>query len=200
MSKPAAASLSLEVVRKRRYPTFAGLQPSSLSSSSAKRANRAHSTKAEVCLQLALKKFGIRFRSNDGRVLGIPDVVLTEHRIVVFCDGDFWHGRRWPQLRLKLLRRANPSYWTAKIAANRLRDRRVVRALRQDGWLVMRFWETDIRNNPEKIAAKIYAKTAHASTSYRGARTSRANSTSGATVSGGNQKRISRRRRAPPPG
>src|SRR5260221_12340457 len=130
------------MTQKRRYPSFAGLRPSSSLSSSIKSANRAHSTKAEVCLQRALKKLGVRFRANDRRVVGVPDVVLPEHRLAVFCDGAFWHGRRWPELRLRLLCRANASYWTAKIAANRLRDRRVVRSLRQDGWCVMRFWET----------------------------------------------------------
>lgn len=146
------------MTKKPRYPSFAGLQPSSPSSSSTKRANRSRSTKAEVCLQHALKGFGLRFRANDRRVLGVPDVVIPALRIAVFCDGDFWHGRRWSQLRELLLRRANAPYWTAKIAANRRRDRLVNRSLRQDGWCVVRYWETDIRANPSKIAADLAAK------------------------------------------
>jgi DNA mismatch endonuclease (patch repair protein) len=144
---------------KRRYPTFTNLRPSSLASSNAKRANRSLSTKAERCLQDALRELGLRFSANVDLVLGKPDLVLHDAKIAVFCDGDFWHGRRWTVLRQALQRRANASYWVAKIAANRRRDRLVANGLRQAGWCVMRFWETDIHANANKIAEQIAAKT-----------------------------------------
>lgn len=93
-------------------------------------------------------------------MLGIPDVVLVDARIAIFCDGDFWHGRRWPELRQALKRRANAVYWLAKIAANRRRDQTVTRSLRKAGWCVMRFWETDIHTDVTKIASKIAARVA----------------------------------------
>jgi len=110
---------------------------------------------AEACLQRALRKRSVRFRVNDRRLVGKPDIVLADKRIVVFCDGDFWHGRRWKTLRLALSRRANSSYWIAKIGTNRKRDQQVNRALRKAGWKVIRFWETDILADPHGIAAKI---------------------------------------------
>jgi DNA mismatch endonuclease (patch repair protein) len=145
-------------MKKARYPSFRDFRPSSPSSSKAKCANHARATKAEVCLQRALRKLGLRFRTNSRLVLGIPDVVLVDTRIAIFCDGDFWHGRRWPKLRQALRRRANAAYWLAKIAANRRRDQSVTRSLRKAGWCVMRFWETDVHADVTKIAAKIAAK------------------------------------------
>lgn len=76
-------------------------------------------------------------------------------KLVVFCDGDFWHGRGWEDLKAALARRANSEYWIAKIAANRARDRRVNRALRKLNWRVIRIWETDIRRNPEAAALRV---------------------------------------------
>lgn len=147
-------------MKKARYPSFRALRPSSPASSNAKRANRARATKAELSLQSALRKLGLRFRANNKLVLGVPDVLLVDAKIAVFCDGDFWHGRQWPKLRRSLRRRANASYWVDKIAANRRRDETVARSLRQSGWCVMRFWETDIHAHANKIAARIAARAA----------------------------------------
>ena len=147
-------------MKKARYPNFRNLRASSIASSRTKRANRAQATKAEMRLQRELKKLGLRFRTNSKLVFGIPDVVLVKSRIAVFCDGDFWHGRRWPELRQALRRRANAAYWLAKIAANRRRDQIVTRSLRKSGWYVMRFWETDVHANVVKVAARIAAKAA----------------------------------------
>jgi DNA mismatch endonuclease (patch repair protein) len=68
--------------------------------------------------------------------------------VVVFCDGDFWHGRDWLRRRRKLVAGANAAYWVAKIAANIARDRRNTRLLRHQGWTVVRLWETDILARP----------------------------------------------------
>jgi DNA mismatch endonuclease (patch repair protein) len=81
--------------------------------------------------------------------------VFERARLAVFCDGDFWHGRRWPRLREQLARRANPDYWIAKIATNRARDRRDRRALRVAGWTVVRVWETDVRKSAEALVDRI---------------------------------------------
>ncbi len=68
---------------------------------------------------------------------GRPDFVFRKARLAVFVDGCFWHGCpvhfRLPHSRT--------GYWSAKIARNRRRDRRVARALRQRGWRVVRLWE-----------------------------------------------------------
>jgi DNA mismatch endonuclease (patch repair protein) len=88
---------------------------------------------------------------------GRPDIVFSRARVVVFCDGDFWHGRNWRRLKEQLERRANAAYWIPKIAANRARDIRNHRELRRAGWTVLKVWESEVRRSPQAIAARIAA-------------------------------------------
>lgn len=89
--------------------------------------------------------------------------MFSRVKVVVFCDGDFWHGRNWDSLKVKLAHRANAPYWIAKIQSNIQRDRLTTERLQADGWLVLRVWETDVRSDPNRVAAQI----AHAVTSRR---------------------------------
>ena len=75
--------------------------------------------------------------------------------MVVFCDGDFWHGRNWGRLREKLSKGSNAGYWVTKIAANRERDHRVTQELLYLGWDVVRVWEKDILNDVEGSAQEV---------------------------------------------
>jgi DNA mismatch endonuclease (patch repair protein) len=142
-------------VARRCTPSYAGYRPASASSSKAMRGNRAQNTRPELVLREALKKYRLRYRRHDRTVLGRPDFVFPSARLAVFCDGDFWHGRRWAALRSQLEARANAAYWVAKISANRARDRRHRRLLRRDGWTVVRVWETDVLRRPTLVATKI---------------------------------------------
>lgn len=141
--------------RSTRAPSFAGLRPASEASSNAKKRNRSSGTRHEVSLGAAIWKLGFRYRKNVRSIKGTPDFVFKSTRIVVFCDGDFWHGRRWVGLRSKLTNGSNGQYWIEKIARNIQRDRDVTRALRRDGWLVLRFWESEIKHDPDGIASRI---------------------------------------------
>lgn len=133
-------------------PSFSGYRPSSEASSRAKQANPARDTLPELYLRRALWRLGLRYRTHWPKLPGRPDIVFCKAKLAIFCDGDFWHGRNWAQLKSALERRANASYWVAKIAANRARDERTRRAIRRRGWQVMRLWETDIRRDPDLIA------------------------------------------------
>jgi DNA mismatch endonuclease (patch repair protein) len=86
---------------------------------------------------------------------GIPDLVFKRVRLAVFCDGDFWHGRDWLALRAKLLQRHNADYWVAKIERNRERDREQTSRLTGEGWLVLRFWESDIVSDPAAVVSQV---------------------------------------------
>ena len=134
-------------------PSFDGLSAASRASSYAKKMTRSFDTAHEHLLRVSLWKRGLRYRKNVRTLPGKPDIVFPKERVAVFCDGDFWHGRHWRRLSSKLQGGANPSYWTQKIITNRSRDRRVVRLLRKKGWTVIRIWETDIRQDPERAAA-----------------------------------------------
>ena len=107
-------------------------------------------------LRKALSKFGLRYRLHVTGLPGRPDVVLPRSRIVVFCDGDFWHGRNWKASRLRLKVGANSKYWISKIGYNIARDKRQTRELERAGWLVIRLWETDILKDPLPIAKRVW--------------------------------------------
>lgn len=138
-------------------PSFRGLKPASEAASRSKRANRKKDSLHEILLRRELTKLGLRYRKYAGDLPGNPDLVFRTAKVVVFCDGDFWHGREWVRLGRNLLRRHNASYWIAKIARNRERDREVSRKLTKAGWHVVRIWETDILSDPQEAARSIHA-------------------------------------------
>ena len=84
-------------------------------------------------------------------VAGCPDFVFDAPRVAVFVDGCFWHGcptcHRPPS--------SNQEYWTKKVARNKTRDRRHTRALRRDGWTVLRVWECALTRDPARVARRI---------------------------------------------
>jgi DNA mismatch endonuclease (patch repair protein) len=139
-----------------KSPSFVGLRSSSEAASRAKRANRKHDTKPELVLRRALWALGLRYRKHSMSLPGNPDVVFVTARVAVFCDGDFWHGRNWPELRSKLLRRHNAEYWVAKITRNRERDREQTATLTSSGWLVLRLWETDVMCDTAAVAQLVW--------------------------------------------
>jgi len=87
------------------------------------------------------------------KMFGNPDFILSRKRIVIFCDGDFWHGYRYHEKK-----RLSKKFWRDKIERNMRRDLAVSRKLRRDGWSVLRFWEHDIEKNPEKCMRRIIKK------------------------------------------
>lgn len=107
---------------------------------------RATDTKPEIMLRKALWHRGIRYRKNYPGLPGTPDIVITRFRIVVFVDGDFWHARGHqdhPGEQVK----SNENYWRQRLSRNVEHDREVNDALTEMGWLVLRFWETDIKHD-----------------------------------------------------
>jgi DNA mismatch endonuclease, patch repair protein len=118
-------------------------------------ANKACDTKCERLLRARLWRAGLRFRKNWASLPGRPDIVFLRERVVVFCDGDFWHGKDWSRRRRKLLMGSNSEYWLRKIESNKRRDERQNRELRAEGWTVVRMWESEISRDPEGVAAKV---------------------------------------------
>jgi DNA mismatch endonuclease (patch repair protein) len=140
-----------------KTPSFRGLRPASEAASQSKRANRKTDSRHEILLRRELTKLGLRYRKYAGDLPGNPDLVFRTAKVVVFCDGDFWHGRDWVRMKRKLLRRHNAIYWIAKIGSNRERDRAVSRTLVKAGWQVVRIWESDILSDPQEAARSIQA-------------------------------------------
>ena len=102
---------------------------------------RSRDTKIEKRTASLLRKNGLHYRRFP-KTFGSPDFVV-EKSVLVFCDGDFWHGYRYGEKK-----RLPKKFWRDKIERNMERDRKVTRRLRADGWSVVRLWEHDIEKNP----------------------------------------------------
>lgn len=117
---------------------------------------RAKDTMAEKILRKALWHNGLRGYRTNCNLLGKPDIAFIKKRLVIFVDGDFWHGYAW-----KVLGKIPPKgYWQSKITKNIERDIRVNKQYKKEGWSVLRFWEHDVNKNSEKCAKRV-AKTIH---------------------------------------
>lgn len=122
---------------------------------------KSRNTRPEMALRHALWARGLRYRVNDKRLVGKPDIVFTRAKIAVFCDGDFWHGHNWAIRGLQSLDDELTRYsdfWRNKILRNIERDKKNSLCLELDGWIVMRFWESDIKSDVEKCADAIEKK------------------------------------------
>jgi DNA mismatch endonuclease (patch repair protein) len=107
-------------------------------------------TKAEIVLAKSLWHLGHRYRKNNKTAFGSPDLTFKRQRIAIFIDSEFFHGKDW---ETKKKPATNPEFWKKKILRNMERDKQVNEFLQQSGWLVFRFWSTEIHKNlPEVIA------------------------------------------------
>lgn len=111
---------------------------------------RSKDTSIEVKLRKALWHRGYRYRKNDKRLPGKPDIALTKYKIAIFCDSEFFHGKDWEVLKPRLEKGNNSQYWISKISRNRERDDEVNKKLLFEGWTVIRFWGKDIQKNIEE--------------------------------------------------
>ena len=109
--------------------------------------------KAETLLAKALWHQGYRYRKNDNKLPGSPDIVILKHRIAVFVDGEFWHGKDWEHRKTRLKR--NREYWIEKIEENMARDLRNDQLLTQAGWTPIHFWEKEVMKNLPACVAEI---------------------------------------------
>ena len=110
---------------------------------------RSKDTSIEVALRKCLWHGGYRYRKNYKKLPGAPDIAITKHKIAVFCDSEFFHGKDWDLLKSRLEQGKNPQYWIRHIEENMERDRRVEKKLEALDWTVIRFWGNDIKKDLE---------------------------------------------------
>jgi DNA (cytosine-5)-methyltransferase 1 len=111
-------------------------------------------------LRKALRAAGLRFRTCAANLPGKPDIVIHSKRLAIFIDGDFWHGGQWRRRRLVSLedqfrQTESRSYWLRKIRRNMDRDCRATAALIENGWRVVRLWESEVLASVERCVEKI---------------------------------------------
>ena len=119
---------------------------------------RSSNTKPEETVRKYLFSKGFRFRKNDKRYPGKPDIVLPKYKAIVFIHGCFWHCHAGctnfvqPQ--------TNQSYWQEKLERNRIRDSENIEKLSNSGWHIIVVWECELKESVcyqrlERLCAEI---------------------------------------------
>ena len=104
---------------------------------------RSKDTKPEELVRKYLFSKGFRYRKNDVRLPGKPDIVLPKYKTVIFVNGCFWHGHQgcryfvWPK--------NNAEFWKKKIVDNIQRDDKICSLLKELGWNVIVIWECELK-------------------------------------------------------
>lgn len=107
--------------------------------------------RTELRLIEIMRAHGITGWRRHQPLAGTPDFTFRSERLAVFVDGCFWHGCQ----KCYRTPTSNESYWAAKVAGNRVRDRRVAATLRRAGWRVVRIWEHQLRLEPRRVVRRL---------------------------------------------
>ncbi len=105
---------------------------------------RGKNTKPEEIVRTFLFYNGFRYRKNDKRYPGTPDIVLPKYKVMIFVNGCFWHKHEgcryfvWPQ--------NNAAFWKEKIETNVKRDQRNYDAIQKMGWRIIVIWECELKS------------------------------------------------------
>ena len=102
-------------------------------------------TKPEEIVRKALCAKGFRYRKNDRRLPGTPDIVLSKYRTVIFVNGCFWHGHKG--CKYYVVPKTNTEFWLNKINSNIDRDAIKATQLKELGWRVITVWECELKKD-----------------------------------------------------
>jgi DNA mismatch endonuclease (patch repair protein) len=106
---------------------------------------RSKDTKPEKIVRKYLFSKGFRYRKNDRRYSGCPDIVLPKYRTAIFINGCFWHCHEG--CSDFIIPKSNQEYWVPKLEKNRKRDEENYTVLRNNGWNVLVVWECELKKN-----------------------------------------------------
>ena len=134
--------------------------------------NRANNTGPELKLRRFLWRLGFRYRVNDKRLPGTPDIVLPKYHTVIFVHGCFWHGHK--NCKNATTPKTNTEFWKAKITRNQERDQEVWRKLEAKGWYVLIVWECELKKDCIEATLKRVTETIRQNgETYKGLQTAR---------------------------
>ena len=112
-------------------------------------------TKPEIMVRKYLFSRGLRFRKNDKRYPGTPDVVLPKYNTVVFVHGCFWHLH--DGCKYAVMPKSNVDFWEKKLYGNRERDKKNMQQLEEMGWNIITVWECQLKKDKQdKTLEKLY--------------------------------------------
>ena len=109
---------------------------------------RGKNTKPEEIVRKYLFSKGFRYRKNDTRYPGKPDIVLPKYHTMIFVNGCFWHQHFG--CKAAALPEANHQYWEEKLTRNAERDKHEIQQLTDMGWRVIIVWECEISNKQKR--------------------------------------------------
>jgi len=112
---------------------------------------RGKNTKPEMTIRRLLWKNGLRGYRIHYDLPGKPDIVFTRTKTAIFIDGCFWH--KCPECFHEP--KTNTDFWMKKINHNVQRDKEINAQLSTEGWNILRFWEHEVRKDPETVVRKI---------------------------------------------
>jgi DNA mismatch endonuclease (patch repair protein) len=115
-------------------------------------------TKPEIIVRKLLFAQGFRYRKNDKRLPGKPDIVLPKYKTIIFVHGCFWHGHQ--NCRKSALPQTNYEFWKNKIQGNTERDKSNQKQLKKLGWKIIVVWQCRIKNRElfEKTMKRVVQK------------------------------------------
>lgn len=104
---------------------------------------RGKDTKPEETVRKYLHKSGLRYRKNDKRYPGKPDIVLPKYKTIIFVNGCFWHQHK--DCKYAAVPKSNEQYWLPKLKHNVERDEEQIRAVEKLGFKVIVVWECELK-------------------------------------------------------
>ena len=123
-------------------------------------------TKPEMIVRRFLWSMGFRYRLNNQRLPGHPDIVLLKYRTCIFVNGCFWHAHGVGEEKGKELSGNTITYgeelmdsecckiphtrrefWVKKILRNKERDIEVQQKLAKMGWHCITVWECELKKD-----------------------------------------------------
>ena len=99
-------------------------------------------TKPEVLVRKFLFSKGFRYRKNEKKLPGKPDIILPKYKTAIFIHGCFWHEHNCKAGKLPKTRK---DFWAKKIGDNKIRDIKNKAELEVDGWKVITVWDCEIK-------------------------------------------------------
>lgn len=112
-------------------------------------------TKPEIIVRKYFFSRGLRFRKNDKRLPGHPDIVFPRYKTVVFVNGCFWHGHK--ACKYYVIPKSNSEFWQTKIQTNISRDAAIYDKLANQGWTVLVVWGCELKTTTrEQVLSGLY--------------------------------------------
>jgi DNA mismatch endonuclease, patch repair protein len=110
---------------------------------------RGKNTKPEIKVRSGLHRCGFRFRVNDKKLPGKPDIILRKYSAVIFIHGCFWHHH--PNCPKSKMPQTRKEFWENKIKNNIIRDQENIKMLRNMGWRISIVWECAVKKEENFI-------------------------------------------------